>query len=116
MAERRRYFRLREDDDVSFIEIPHSRNTRESTLDISHGGIRFLSDHFINPRSKLKIQMNFGRQKKAIHAIVIVRWIKSVYQDERYEVGAEFTEINGKDLELLKDHLRSREHPLTSGG
>ena len=107
-SERRKFVRLREDDLICFSEIPQAKSYRILSLDVSMGGIRFLSDHFINPLSTLKIEMSFEREKKMMAVLAVVRWVKSVYEDERYEVGAEFIDIREEDSRFLHDYLRSK--------
>jgi len=75
------------------------------TRDVSVGGIRFFSDHFIKPQSVLKTQIAFECTKKPINAMATVKWIQSVYEDERYELGVEFIGINNEDIQFLNQYL-----------
>ncbi|MFH1457858.1 MAG: PilZ domain-containing protein [Candidatus Omnitrophota bacterium] len=109
MQERRKFLRLKENDKICFSEIPYSKSERILSLDVSIGGVRFLSNHFIKPQSTLKIEMAFERAKKAINVLAVVKWIKSVYEDERYEVGAEFVDIDKEDARFLNDYVRSKD-------
>ena len=108
MKNRRKFFRLREDDKILYSEIPHAKSERMLSLDISEGGLRFLSDHFINPGALLKIEMSFERAKKVVDVVATVKWIKTLYEDERYEVGAQFLDIAEADLAFLRRYASQK--------
>jgi hypothetical protein len=108
MQEKRKYFRLKEEDEISFSVLPNYKSERMLTQNISTGGVRFISDNFISPQSVLKIEMAFNQAKKVINIIAVVKWIKSIYDDERYEVGAVFIDIDNEDLQFLNRYLNER--------
>lgn len=104
MQEKRKYARVREDDKISYTEIPFSKTSRMLSLDFSQGGVRFISDHFIKPQSILKIELVLERAKKVIKALAAVKWVKPLYDDEQYEVGVEFLDIDSGELQFLKQY------------
>lgn len=106
--ERRKYFRLTEEDIICYSVIPNYKTKRMISEDLSLGGIRFLSENFIALKSCLKIQLKLPSVPKIIDAIVIVRWLKLIYDDERYEVGAEFLHIKEEDLRFLSRYLKEK--------
>lgn len=77
------------------------------TRDLSLGGVRFISDNFIPAHSvlRLEIKLEYGHFEKTIYAIARLIWIREIFDDERYEVGAEFIDISGEDLKFLSDYF-----------
>ena len=112
--EKRRYLRVGEDDEISYSIIspfpPEQarRSTRNLTSDLSTGGIRFRTDGFIPPKSVLKVQLTMKHERKAVEAIVRVAWVREVFGDERYELGAEFVSISQESLRFLRAYLGRR--------
>ena len=111
--EKRKYLRLRENDRITFREVGGVKNESRLNLDISRGGARFISDRFIKPNTVLKMEIAFDGAKKTIHALAAVKWIKAVFEDESYEVGVEFVDIDEPSKAFLKEYLnvRSINHP-----
>jgi len=106
MEEQRKYYRLKKKDLISFAVIPNYKSERLLTLDLSVGGLRFISQRFISPESILKVELAFKGVKKSINAIVKAKWTKAIFSDERYEIGAEFVNIRPEDLRFLKRYLK----------
>jgi len=104
--EKRKFARVKDQCSVSYSIIPQGKTGRKMTLDLSQGGLRFISDHFIPLHSNLKIEIKLKDIPKAISAIIKPIWIKEIFDDERYELGAEFVHINSEDLKFLKDYFR----------
>lgn len=105
MIERRRFLRIKEDDAISYSLIPNYKTMRKLTRDLSLGGIRFICDQFISQGSILKLKIELQHTHRVINAVARLVWIKTIYDDESYETGAQFIEINKEDLEFLKYHL-----------
>lgn len=100
--ERRKFSRLSEFDEITYSIIPQSKSVKRLTLDLSAGGIRLISDGFIPVNSLLKIEIKLKHSDKVITAIAKAAWIKSLFDDEHYEVGIEFKEIKKEDLRFFK--------------
>jgi len=106
--ERRRFIRIKEDDAINFTTIPTYKSTSSLTKDLSIGGIRFFSGHFIPLHSILKLEIKLKFLPRIIYAIARIVWIKEIFDDERYDIGVEFIEINKQDLRLLDHYLSKR--------
>lgn len=106
--ERRRFIRIKEDDAISFTILPTYKSTTSLSRDLSIGGIRFLSGRFIPPHSILKLEIKLNLLPRIIYAIAKIAWIKEIFDDERYDIGAEFIEINKHDLRFLDYYLNKR--------
>lgn len=109
MEEKRKYFRLKEGDSISYTIIPNYKSERMITIDLSVGGIRFITEHFVSPDSVIKLELTLERAKRVVNAIAQVRWIRSIYDDERYEIGVEFIDIEREDSQFLNQYLVERQ-------
>lgn len=105
MKERRKFIRIKEQDAVSYTIIPNYKSECKMTKDLSLGGVRFIADHFIPVNSVIKMEIKLKHIPKAINAILKLVWIQSIFNDECYDVGAEFLDINKKDLEFMYHYL-----------
>ncbi len=105
MQERRKYFRLQEEDKISYSVVPSPKAERMLTEDVSIGGLRIISDHFISPQSFLRVCLKLNDAQKIINALAQVRWIRAIFDDERYELGIEFIDISKEDMQFLKYYL-----------
>jgi PilZ domain len=84
------------------------------TLNISSSGVYFRSDHYIEPMTKLNMEielpMSDGDDAAASTAAcegIVVRVIPEFEADERetYEVAVFFTRIDDDGIERLQDHI-----------
>jgi len=110
MKERRKFIRIDEQTAVSYSVMPNYKSERKLTQDLSLGGIKFISDHFMPVGSILKIEIRLKHIPKVINAVVKLIWIKAIFNDEQYDVGVEFVHIDREDLEFMHDYL-SRNPP-----
>jgi c-di-GMP-binding flagellar brake protein YcgR len=99
---RRRFARVAEFEEISYSIIPHSKIRKKLTLDLSVGGSRFISDDFIPVGSLLKIEIKLKSSQRVINAIAKIMWVKSLFGDERYEIGVEFTHIKKEDAQFFQ--------------
>ena len=75
------------------------------TQDLSLGGVRFISDNFIPMHAILKLEIKLMDTPKMINAIGRVVWIREIFDDENFEVGVEFMDIDKEYLKFLNGHL-----------
>ncbi len=111
MRERRRFIRINEQDAVSYRIMPHYKSERKLTHDLSLGGIKFISGHFIPAGSVLKLEISLKHVPRVISAVARLIWIKAIFDDEHYDAGAEFIEIDREDLEFMRDYLDRKPSP-----
>lgn len=100
--EKRKFTRFFEYDEISYSVIPHPKSKNKLTLDLSEGGIRFIADEFIPLNSLLRLEIKLLHCSKVINAIAKVVRVKSLFGDERFEIGVEFIDIKKDDLALFK--------------
>ncbi len=108
MLDRRQYIRIHEEDELTYAVLPAYKVQRKITADISQGGIRFISDAFIPVRAFLRLEITLRYAAKVIDVVAQVRWVRVVYDNERYEIGAQFIEIAKEDLSFLIAYIAQR--------
>ena len=119
MNEKRRAKRVKEDAEVTITmtgqEDPSigRRTTHQVAKDISLFGIRILSNTFVPINSPLKIDLTLGAQNRPITAQGKVRWVKSLYGDELFEMGIEFADTPLEIARILKNHIAGKPEDST---
>ena len=111
MKERRKFKRINEQTAVGYSVMPNYKSERKLTQDLSLGGIKFISDHFIPVGSVLKLEISLKHTPRVISAVARLVWIKAIFNDEHYDAGAEFIEIDREDLEFMRDYLDRKPSP-----
>jgi c-di-GMP-binding flagellar brake protein YcgR len=114
--ERRRESRISEEDKV-LIELltngqtPEDKSTVNAlTKDISPGGVRVMTNLLLPVDTLLKMEIVLSQRRRRVHTVGVVRWARSVYEEELFEMGIEFTQISPEDKMLLLEHTyRKRE-------
>jgi hypothetical protein len=96
--ERRRDSRISEEDKV-LIELLNAL-----TKDVSPGGVRLLTNMLLPVNTLLKMEIVLSRRRRVVHAMGMVRWAHSMYEEEMFEIGIEFTQISPDDKMLLLEH------------
>ena len=99
------------------VNIPRPDGSHEQAsmeaLNISSSGIYFKSDHFIEPMTKLNMELELPVAMDAAdvrHAAcegIVVRVLPETQTDEiaHYEVAVFFTQIDEEGLSFLQDHI-----------
>lgn len=118
MAEQRKAKRIKEETKVTIRLVSTDRFTPQKkisyhlTRDISSTGLRILANTFLPINSILKIDLSLVKPPRLITALGKVRWIKSRYADELFEMGIEFVETPQENIRILKEHIeKEEEHP-----
>ncbi len=75
------------------------------TKDISIAGVRIQCKTFIPVNTLIKIELKLERPDKLISAFGNVRWTKSIYGNELFEMGIEFVEPSSEVVQILREHL-----------
>jgi hypothetical protein len=112
MSEKRRDRRVREQalfkitlisKDTS--DTHHPKIIQHTTEDISLTGARIHTNAFLSVGSFLKIDLSLTDPPRIISAYAKVRWAKSVYADELFELGIEFVDTSINIIKSLKEHF-----------
>ncbi|MGB7296535.1 MAG: PilZ domain-containing protein [Candidatus Aminicenantales bacterium] len=108
--ERRRESRVKEEDKV-LIELLTNGQTPEDmsivnalTKDISPGGVRIMTNVKLPANTLLKIEIVLSQRRRRLRAVGVVRWARSVYGEDLFEMGIEFSQISPEDKMLLLEH------------
>jgi c-di-GMP-binding flagellar brake protein YcgR len=109
-SERRRDSRVNEEDKVvielySDAQLPSGKKIFNAlTKDISPGGVRLMTNVVLPTGTPIRIEIALSKRRKLIQAAGKVRWARSVYGEELFEMGVEFTEITPEDKMILLEH------------
>ncbi len=108
--ERRKESRVKEEDKV-VIEIladgklfSERRIFNALTKDVSPGGVRVMTNLALPQDTAVRVEIALPRRRKLIKAAGMVRWSRSVYEEELFEMGVEFTQISNEDKIILLEH------------
>jgi c-di-GMP-binding flagellar brake protein YcgR len=108
--ERRRESRVKEEDKVVIEILSDSKFSSDKrivnalTRDISPGGVRFMTNIALPENTAVRVEIALPRRRKLIKAAGVVRWSRSVYEEELFEMGVEFTQISTEDKIILLEH------------
>lgn len=96
------------------IEVLLSENKAErgQTVDISKGGICFVSERLFATDAQMEIKLELPENKRLIFVRVRVAWIKNIEQlpkksVDKYKVGLEFIKLKNKDKKILAKFIKS---------
>lgn len=96
MIERRHLLRIPISIPIKFRRVDYVAEQRNISKDLSVKGIRFLSQEFVPVSTHIKVEIKLREDAPAVKFIAKTAWIKSLYGDELYEIGARICEI-GRD-------------------
>ena len=109
-SERRKESRLQEEDKIiveplSDISLPSGKKFFNAlTKDISPGGVRIITNVLLPVDTLVKIEIALSKRRKLIDVTAKVRWARSVYEEELFEMGLEFIHISPEDKMSLLEH------------
>ena len=86
----------------------HPKIIQHTTEDISLTGAKIHTNAFLPVGSFLKIDLSLTDPPRMISAYAKVRWAKSVYADELFELGIEFVDTSINIIKSLKEHFDKR--------
>ena len=109
-SEKRGFKRVLYKADINLVP-PEDETKPAESVDISKGGICFISEKLLETDSEVKIKMSLPRAKKTISAKVRVAWIKKMQRApgellDRYKVGTEFVSLKDKDRKILSGEFK----------
>ncbi len=107
--EKRREKRLDEENKVVIHVFPENEQPEESfysfSKDVSVGGLRIMTDQPLPVKSRVRLEIVLSESKKLITGTAEVRWVKSLFDDEVFEMGLEFIELNPQSKVHLLEHV-----------
>lgn len=114
--DRRRDSRVKEEDKVVIELLTNGQPPAEKTIlnaltkDISPGGVRLTTNRLLPVNTLLKMEIVLSRRRRVVHAMGIVRWTRTVYDEDMFEIGIEFTQISPDDKMLLLEHTYKKKN------
>ncbi len=109
--EKRREKRVKKENKLIFEVISTDKDIENKkiyftlTKDISLGGVNIRTDTFLPVDTLIKVDLPLPKMHKIISVRGKVRWIKSLYEDEVFEVGLEFVDTPHDVIVSLIGHL-----------
>ncbi len=109
-VERRQEGRIQEEDKVILELLTNGRPPEEQpiinalTKDISPGGTRIMTKVLLPVSTPLKMEIILSQRRRRIHTKGVVRWTRSVHEEDLFEMGIEFSQISPEDKMLLLEH------------
>ncbi len=95
------------------IFLPRNKAETQQTVDISEGGICFVTRKLLKTDSQINIRLEFDKTKEpVIHANARVAWIKKIESLSgeplnKYKVGVEFIGLESKYRKIISKELKS---------
>jgi hypothetical protein len=86
-------------------ELDNYKIIRDLTKDISVAGVRIQCKTLIPVNTLIKLELKLEKPDRLVTATGVVRWAKSVYGNELFEMGIEFVDPSSEVVQNLKDHL-----------
>lgn len=77
------------------------------TKDISLGGVNIRTDTYLPVDTVVKMELSLSRMQKIVCLKGKVKWAKSLYGDEVFEIGLEFVDTPPNIITSLIGHLYS---------
>lgn len=109
-TDKRKHPRARCEIDSSFknLDLTASLVPSETIVqDISEGGIRFRTAHFIPVHNRLLFKIQIPR-KKCIEAMAQPAWIREIPNLSQYDIGAKFLSLSDEDREIIRQFTSSQ--------
>lgn len=106
---KRRHPRLKAKNLMKYGEHPEPKDWHTSNLlDLSEGGLKFVSDTRLVLGSILEIVILMDAKNKQVPAIGKVAWVRN-RERRNFYIGVSLTEIKQEDRELIRKLISSRE-------
>ena len=81
--------------------------TETTAIDISEGGFRFRSNHFIPVRDRLMFKVNIPK-RKPIEVIAQPAWVRELPNIGQFDIGGSFLTLSSEDQELIREFLQDK--------
>lgn len=108
--EKRREKRLDEENKVILRVLPENEQQEEESFysfsrDISVGGLRLMTDSPLPVKTRVRLEIALAESQKLITGMAEVRWVKSLFDDDVFEMGLEFVELDPQSRVHLLEHV-----------
>jgi hypothetical protein len=73
------------------------------------GGVNIRTDTFFPVDTVIKMELTLAKIQKIVHLKGKVKWVKSLYDDEVFEMGLEFVDTPPDIITSLIGHLYAKD-------
>jgi len=114
MRERRREERVLEEDKVVLRVVPDDAGTGGAsplvslTRDISPGGVCLVTNTFVPEGARVRLEIALTGSRRLVHGTGTVRWVNRLFEDDIFETGVEFAEIDPESIGAILVHIYGR--------
>jgi c-di-GMP-binding flagellar brake protein YcgR len=114
MRERRKEYRVPEEDKVVLSLVQDGRDGEAAehltslTRDISPGGACLVSGAFIPEGTRVRLEIALTGSRRLVRGTGTVRWVNRLFEDDVFEMGVEFAEIDPESIGAILEHVYGR--------
>ena len=111
MLDKRKEERLKEKNAATITVISDRENSPEEeilytyTRDISLQGARIRAKNILPVGTYLNVELTLNNLQEMIIVLGKVKWIRSIIENEYYEIGVEFVNTSEEAMKILKDYI-----------
>lgn len=80
--------------------------------DVGAGGVCLDTEEYLPMSSLIELKINFPNVATSVFALAKVAWMKKRDKGRRYEVGAQFVEIDESMRKIIDEQVKRVEHKL----
>jgi len=103
--EKRKFIRILEKAEMTYRTVTDQKTTGTLTANLSKGGLRFFVNQFIPNHSMLRVTITLKEIPFSFETLAEVRWIKSVFTGEQFEIGVQFKDIPQEAVKQLQRYM-----------
>lgn len=75
------------------------------TRDISAGGARIVTNVPLPVDTLARFEIGLSRLRKIVHGTCRVRWVNRLFEDDIFEIGLEFVDLDPESIGALLEHV-----------
>jgi c-di-GMP-binding flagellar brake protein YcgR len=108
MREQRKESRVPEEDKVVLSFVRDGEATADVislTKDISPGGACLVSAVSVPKGTLIRLEIALTGSRRLVRATGTVRWVNRLFEDDIFEMGVEFAEIDPESIGAILEHV-----------
>ncbi|MDD3375482.1 MAG: PilZ domain-containing protein [Candidatus Omnitrophica bacterium] len=103
----REFVRVPDSLDIVYEIEASGKKKKTATKNISEQGICFFSEEKFDLDSVVEVSLSFERLEFSFTSKAVVRWVKEVVKNRRYEIGVKFVDISEIEARKLVNYIVS---------
>lgn len=114
MRERRKEYRVPEENRIVLSLLQEGRDGGATarltclTRDISPGGACLVSGVFVPEGTRVRLEIALTGSRRLVRGTGTVRWVNRLFEDDVFEMGLEFAEIDPESIGAILEHVYGR--------